>query len=267
MSQDEIVCREEGAVAYLSINRPSCGNSLSLSTIQGLHRQLDILSARGDIGVVVLSGVGNKIFCAGHDLKEIRERSDAEFFKHLSVQCSAMMQAIQAQPQIVIAAVDGVATAAGCQLVAAADLAVATTRSRFAAPGVNIGLWCLTPMVALSRCVAPKHAMQMLATGELMNAEFALRIGLINEAVPSESHESRVAELARNIAGKSSFTLSIGKRAFYHQLRMSTADAYEYAGEVGVRNSVHPDAVEGISAFIEKRPAVWRGRQSSKLES
>lgn len=257
---DELVCREDGAVAYLSINRPTNGNSLSLGVIQSLHKALDTLAARTDIAAIVLSGVGNRIFCAGHDLKEIRDHPDAEFFKDLSAQCSAMMQAIQMQPQIVIAAVDGVATAAGCQLVAAADLAIATINSRFATPGVNIGLWCVTPMVALSRCIAPKHAMQMLATGALMDAEFAQRVGLVNELVGPEGLDSRVSELANQIASKSTYTLATGKRAFYKQLRMNLNDAYEYSGEVGVRNSIHPDALEGVQAFVEKRAPIWIGR-------
>lgn len=257
---EELICREDGAVAYLSINRPTIGNSLSLGMIQNLHKGLDNLAKRTDIAAIVLSGVGNRIFCAGHDLKEIRDHPDPEFFKTLAAQCSAMMQAIQMQPQIVIAAVDGVATAAGCQLVAAVDLAIATTRSRFATPGVNIGLWCVTPMVALSRCIAPKHAMQMLATGALMDADFALRVGLLNELVSPDALDERVSELAHQIASKSTYTLATGKRAFYQQLRMGLADAYEYSGEVGVRNSIHPDAVEGIQAFVDKRPPVWRGR-------
>jgi enoyl-CoA hydratase/carnithine racemase len=260
MNAGDIACYDKDGVAYLSINRPASGNSLSLSVVQDLHRSLDTLATRKDIGVIVLFGVGRKIFCAGHDLKELRQRPDADFVKALAVECSAMMQAIQAQPQIVIAAVDGVASAAGCQLVATADLAVATTRSRFATPGVNIGMWCLTPMVALSRCVATKHAMQMLATGELLDADFALRVGLVNEVVPAEQHEARVAELAKQIAGKSTFTLAIGKRAFYQQLQMTTTLAYEYAGEVAVRNSIHPDAIEGIRAFVEKRTPAWQGR-------
>lgn len=261
MNVGDVACRDKNGVAYLSIDRPASGNSLSLATLRDLHRSLDALATRKDIGVIVLSGVGRKIFCAGHDLKEISQHSEAEFFKTLSVQCSAMMQAIQSQPQIVIAAVDGVATAAGCQLVATADLVVATTRSRFATPGVNIGLWCLTPMVALSRCVSTKHAMQMLATGELLDADFALRIGLVNEVVPAEQHDARVTQLAEQIASKSTFTLATGKRAFYQQLQMTTSAAYEYAGEVGVRNSIHPDAIEGIRAFIEKRSPTWQGRR------
>ncbi len=260
MNHDEVTCQIDGGVAHLTINRPTSGNSLSLSTIRAITHQLAELEHHTDVAVIVLSGAGNRIFCSGHDLKEILEHDDPQFYKDLSVECSAMMQAIQQAPQIVIAAVDGVATAAGCQLVATADLAIATTRSRFATPGVNIGLWCLTPMVAISRTIAPKHAMQMLATGQLFDADFALRIGLINEAVEPEQLAARVQELASTIASKSTFTLALGKRAFYRQLPMSTAEAYDYTGEVIVRNSLHPDAKEGIQAFLEKRAPQWQGR-------
>jgi enoyl-CoA hydratase/carnithine racemase len=256
-----LVTREDrGAISYLSLNRPQRGNSLSVGTIAALHQHLTDLREAKAIAVIVLSGVGNKIFCAGHDLKEMLGESDPEFFKTMSVRCSAMMQAIRDQPQIVIAQVDGIASAAGCQLVASTDLAVCSSVSKFATPGVNIGLWCLTPMVALGRSVLPKHAMQMLATGQLYDAEFALRTGLVNQVVAPEQLDDAVGELAGEIASKSTYTLALGKQAFYRQLQMSLADAYDYAGEVVARNMAHPDATEGIGAFVAKRKPKWKGR-------
>ncbi|MFA7505940.1 MAG: enoyl-CoA hydratase [Burkholderiaceae bacterium] len=262
MSSDpQLVLRQDvGAVSYLSLNRPAQGNSLSLPTIRDLYRHLVDLRDEGSISVIVLTGIGGKIFCAGHDLREFDEGSDPEFFKTVSAECSRMMLTIRSQPQIVIAKVDGVASAAGCQLVATADLAIASDVSRFATPGVNIGLWCLTPMVALGRAVTPKHAMEMLSTGRLFDAEFALRVGLINEVVGQDRLDAAVEELATEIASKSSYTLALGKQAFYRQLQMPISDAYEYAGEVVVRNMAHADAKEGIGAFVEKRKPAWTGR-------
>lgn len=261
-NMDEVlVTREDhGAISYLSLNRPQRGNSLSLGTINALHQHLNDLREEKAIAVIVLAGVGNKIFCSGHDLKEMSAESDPEFFKSMSVRCSAMMQAIRDQPQIVIAQVDGIASAAGCQLVATADMAVCSSVSKFATPGVNIGLWCLTPMVALGRSVHPKHAMQMLATGRLYDAEFALRSGLVNQIAEPDQLDDAVRALAEEIASKSTYTLALGKQAFYRQLQMSLADAYEYAGEVVVRNMAHPDATEGIGAFVAKRQPDWQGR-------
>lgn len=258
----EVLVRREdrGHVSYLRLNRPAEGNSLSLDTISALQHRLDALKNDASISVIVLSGAGNRIFCAGHDLKEFDQNTDPEFFHEVSTRCSAMMQTFQSQPQIIIAAVAGVASAAGCQLVASADLAVASSTARFATPGVNIGLWCLTPMVPLSRAVHRKHAMQMLTTGRLVDADFALRIGLVNEVVAPEQLEATVDALADEIAEKSSYTLALGKRAFYRQLQMSMSDAYAYAGELVVRNMAHHDAQEGIAAFVEKRPPVWAGR-------
>lgn len=252
---------DDGPVSHLTINRPGQGNSLSLATIEALHQHLIDLRARTEISVIVLSGTGGRIFSAGHDLGEILEESTPEFANHLAAKCSEMMLAFRDQPQIIIARVEGVATAAGCQLVAAADLAVAESGARFATPGVNIGLWCLTPQVALSRNVAPKHALQMLTTGRLFDAEHALRIGLVNEVVAPESLDEAVSQLAAEISSKSSYTLAVGKQSFYRQLQMPIADAYAYAGEVMVRNMEHPDATEGIAAFLEKRRPSWTGRQ------
>ena len=240
-----LVLREDSdRVATLSLNRPQQGNSLSLDTIDALFDHLMALRQEKSIGVIVLRGVGKNIFCAGHDLREFSGENDPEFFKTVSTRCSSMMQAMREQPQIVIVRVEGVASAAGCQLVANADLAIASRDARFATPGVNIGLWCLTPMVALSRAVAPKHALQMLATGRLYDADFALKIGLVNEVVAPELLDETINALAAEIASKSTYTLALGKQAFYRQLQMPVSDAYEYAGELVVRNMAHTDAQE-----------------------
>lgn len=263
MSEEkELVIRDDrGAVSYISLNRPRSGNSLSLSTIDELTRHLMDLRGQPSIAVIVLTGIGKKIFCAGHDLTEFDGETDPEFFKTVSTRCSALMQTMQDQPQVIIASVAGVASAAGCQLVASADLAIASSEARFATPGVNIGLWCLTPMVALSRAVMPKHAMQMLTTGRLYDAAFALRIGLINDVVTPEQLEQTVESLAAEIASKSTYTLALGKQAFYRQLQMPISDAYEYSGELVVRNMAHADAREGIAAFVQKRRPLWKGRK------
>lgn len=260
-TQHQIVDRvDEGPISYLTINRPKQGNSLSLATIEALHGHLVDLRAQTGISVIVLTGTGGRIFSAGHDLAEVLEEAAPEFSHELAEKCSEMMLAFRSQPQIIIARVEGVATAAGCQLVAAADLAIAESGARFATPGVNIGLWCLTPQVALSRNVAPKHAMQMLTTGRLYDAEYALRIGLVNEVVAPDSLDEAVSQLAAEIASKSSYTLALGKASFYRQLQMPIADAYSYASEVMVRNMEHPDASEGIAAFLQKREPNWTGR-------
>lgn len=251
---------DDGPISYLTIDRPKQGNSLSLATIEALHGHLIDLRKETGISVIVLAGTGGRIFSAGHDLGEVLEKVTPEFSNHLAAKCSQMMLAFRDQPQIIIARVEGVATAAGCQLVAAADLAIAESGARFATPGVNIGLWCLTPQVALSRNVAPKHAMQMLTTGRLFDAEHAMRIGLINEVVEPEQLDDAVSQLAAEITSKSSYTLALGKGSFYRQLSMPIADAYDYVGEVMVRNMEHPDATEGISAFLEKREPNWTGR-------
>lgn len=260
-NSNEFVTRQDkDAVSYLMINRPQQGNSLSEATIEALHAHLLALRNEKAIAAIVLSGAGTKIFSAGHDLKEFVSAVEPEFSKRIAEKCSAMMLALQDQPQFVIAKVEGIASAAGCQLVATADLAIAESGAKFATPGVNIGLWCLTPMVALSRNVAPKHALQMLVTGKLFDAAFALRIGLVNEVLEPEELDGAVDELAQSIALKSTYTLALGKRSFYRQLQMSQHDAYEYAAEVNARNMEHADAKEGILAFVEKRQPQWAGR-------
>ena len=258
---DSILLRAtRGPVLTLTLNRPDAGNSLSTAMIAALQAALDDAIADDRVHVVVIDAAGGKIFCAGHDLKEFQSNPDPSFPKKVGAQCSRMMQTIVACPKPVIAKVRGIATAAGAQLVAACDLAVAADTARFATPGVNIGLWCLTPMVAISRTIAPKHALQMLLTGKLHDAQTALRFGLINDAVPAESLDAAVAELADGIASKSPFTVGLGKQAFYRQLGMDLASAYDYTSEVVVRNMLAEDAKEGIAAFTEKRAPVWKGR-------
>jgi enoyl-CoA hydratase/carnithine racemase len=258
---DPILTRRlDGAVLTLTLNRPRAGNALSIDMIDALQVALDEAAADPAAHVIVLEGMGERVFCAGHDLREVLSRNSPAFSKEMATRCSRMMQTIVAHPRPVIAKVRGVATAAGLQLVASADLAYAARSARFATPGVNIGLWCLTPMVALGRAVSRKHAMQMLLTGRLYDAEHAFRIGLVNEVVDDDALDAAVAEVAAEIAGKSTFTVGLGKRGFYRQLDMSLPDAYEYAGELVVRNMLAEDAAEGIGAFVEKRAPVWKGR-------
>jgi enoyl-CoA hydratase/carnithine racemase len=251
-------------IALLTLNRPARRNALSEEMLAGLSTALTTIAQDRRIRAVVLAAAGPG-FCSGHDLKQLTaRRSDPDggraYFATIMTACSAMMQQIVALPQPVIAVVHGVATAAGCQLVASCDLAVASTQAKFATPGVDIGLFCSTPMVALARNVARKHAMEMLLTGEMIDAEQAARIGLINRVVePGREHEEAVS-LARKIASKSSHTIKIGKEAFYRQAEMSLAAAYRYASEVMVENMMAGDAEEGICAFIDKRPPQWSDR-------
>lgn len=254
-----VLVERRGAILTITLNRPQAGNSLSIAVIARLQGIFDAAAGDKSLNVIVLAARG-KIFCAGHDLAELRGNNVPEFPKQLAAVCNRMMQTILALPQPVIAKVQGVATAAGCQLVATCDLAVASTDARFATPGVNIGTWCSTPMVALSRAVAPKHAMQLLLTGRLHDAVAAQRMGLVNEVVAPAEIDGAVDRLAEEIAGKSSYAIALGKKAFYRQLDMSVPDAYEYASELVVRNGMAADAREGVVAFLEKRPPRWSGR-------
>jgi enoyl-CoA hydratase/carnithine racemase len=264
VEQELITKRQDGSVFYLTLNRPQSGNSLSRAMIAELHTSLNELSDNADVNVIVIGGAGGRIFCAGHNLKEFDANEDAEFYNNVSTECSAMMQAIMKQPQIVIASVEGIATAAGCQLVATCDLAIASNKAKFATPGVNIGLWCLTPMVGISRTIGRKHLMQMLAEGELQDADFAYRVGLINKVSNQDCLKTEVKNLADSIASKSGYTLALGKNALYRQMEMTVSNAYEYTGELVTRNMSHNDGKEGIKAFLEKRDPVWQGRKSEK---
>ena len=260
-----VLLREDvGDIAVLTLNRPEARNSLSDELLAALSHALAATGADRSVRVVVLAANG-PAFCAGHDLKELTAHRSApdrgrEHFRHVMDSCSAMMQAIVRLPKPVIAAVGGTATAAGCQLVASCDLAIASTAASFATPGVDIGLFCSTPMVALSRNVAPKHAMEMLLTGEAVSAEEARRIGLVNRVVPAGREREEAMALAREIASKSALTVKIGKEAFYRQLEMNLADAYAYAARTMVENMLARDAEEGIRAFIEKRSPQWQDR-------
>lgn len=261
MTETPLILRQDDdGVTTLTLNRPDARNSLSLGMLQALADQLDDLAGDESARVVVIAGAGPG-FCAGHDLKELKARDfDAAYVEKLFLRCAEVMQAIVHLPKPVIAQVHGVATAAGCQLVASCDLAVAAMDARFATPGVNIGLFCSTPMVALSRNMSPKHAMQMLLTGDLIDAGTAWRFGLINELAPPAELAARTRLLARKLADKSSLTLAIGKEAFYRQAELPLAEAYAYAQGVMARNLETADAREGIGAFLEKRPPVWCGQ-------
>jgi len=251
------------AVAVLTFTRSEARNSLSLDMLDALQSAADRLSGEREVSAIVLAATG-PAFCAGHDLKELTShRGDADggrgFYALTMSRCAAVMTSIMRSPKPFIAAVEGVATAAGCQLVATCDLAVAGAAAKFATPGVDIGLFCSTPMVALTRNVPRKRAMEMLLTGEMLGAEQAAAYGLVNRVVIEGQALDAAIALGRTIASKSPATIRIGKEAFYAQIEKPVADAYAYASEVMVRNMMHRDAEEGIGAFIEKRPPAWKG--------
>ncbi|HET7883115.1 MAG TPA: enoyl-CoA hydratase [Acetobacteraceae bacterium] len=250
--------RDAGGVAWLTLNRPAARNALSIGLMQALVAEFIGIEHDPDVKVVVISGAG-PAFCAGHDLRELRATPERETYEATFSLCSTLMTSIVRLPKPVIARVHGVATAAGCQLVATCDLAVAADSARFATPGVNIGLFCSTPMVALSRAVGRKAAMEMLLTGELIDAQRAHALGLINRVVPEAELDAAVASLAATIVAKSPLTLAIGKEAFYRQAEMALDEAYAFASEVMTRNMLARDAAEGIDAFLGKRPPVWTG--------
>lgn len=252
---------DTGRVAHLRMNTPDKLNALSDAMLADLTQAFDDLRADDGIGAVILSGAG-KAFCAGHDLKEMQAGRQAEdggaaYFADLFTRCAAVMRAIRTLPQPVIAMPHGIATAAGCQLVATCDMAVAATGTRFGVNGVNIGLFCSTPMVALSRNIPRKQALEMLTTGEFIDTDRAISLGLINRAVPEDQLKDATMELAETVASKLSAAVKIGKEAFYNQIEMPVEDAYAYTGDVMVQNMLLRDTDEGIRAFIEKRPPDW----------
>ena len=265
VSQPPILLREQvGDVAILTLNRPDARNSLSEGLIVALDAALREIHDDTSVRAVVIAANGSA-FSAGHDMKELTaRRSDADrgraYFAETMTACSTMMQAIVHLPKPVVAAVQGVATAAGCQLVASCDLAIASEAATFATPGVDIGLFCSTPMVALSRNIPRKQAMEMLLTGEPISAATARDIGLVNRVVPAGSERDAAIALGEKIARKSAYTVKIGKTAFYRQAEMNLADAYRYAAEVMTENMMARDAEEGIGAFIEKREPKWQDK-------
>ena len=249
------------SIVRITMDDEKTGNSLSDQMINLLSTTIEEVSVDKLIKVIVIAATG-KIFCSGHNLKEItaaRENNDQgeSYFRDLFESCSTLMQSIVNCPKPVIAEIDGIATAAGCQLVASCDLAVASDSSSFATPGVNLGLFCSTPMVALSRNVKKKDAMKMLLTGDMIDSAEAKRISLINDHVPSENLSTEVMELANKIASKSMQTVKIGKSAFYKQAELSLSDAYKYTSEIMAENTMNKDAKEGISSFLEKRKPNW----------
>jgi enoyl-CoA hydratase/carnithine racemase len=255
---------DKGGIAILTLNRPEARNSLSEAMLEALSDALTAIAHDRTVRIVILAATG-PVFSAGHDLKELNaHRRDEDrgrgYFKHIMGLCSSMMQQVVTLPQPVIAAVQGTATAAGCQLVASCDLAIASRTAKFATPGVNIGLFCSTPMVALSRNVSRKAAMEMLLTGEMISAEHAERIGLVNHVVAPGHERAEALKLAEKISGKSTLTVKIGKEAFYRQAEMPLAEAYKYTSEVMVENMLARDAEEGITAFIEKREPKWQDK-------
>ena len=260
---EEILLEDRvGKVARLVLNRPGARNALSLAMIETLTKAVTRLGADRDVHVIVIAANGPG-FCAGHDLKELTAARDGAdkgraFFEETMGACSCLMLTVTRCPKPVIAEVHGIATAAGCQLVATCDLAVAADDARFATPGVNIGLFCSTPMVALSRNVGRKTAMRMLLTGDMVSAAEARDIGLISDIATPESLTETAMALANRIAAKSPTTLRIGKEAFYQQIEMALPEAYDFAAEVMVMNMLEPDAEEGIGAFIDKRAPSWK---------
>ena len=264
-SAPPILLREQaGDIAVLTLNRPEARNSLSEGLIAALHAALQEIHDDASVRAVVIAATG-KAYSAGHDMKELTaRRSDADrgraYFAQIMTACSSMMQAVVHLPKPVVAAVQGIATAAGCQLVASCDLAIASETASFATPGVDIGLFCSTPMVALSRNIPRKQAMEMLLTGEPIPATTARDIGLVNRVVPAGTERDAAIALAQKVARKSAYTIKIGKTAFYRQAEMSLTEAYRYAAEVMTENMMARDAEEGIGAFIEKREPKWQDK-------
>jgi enoyl-CoA hydratase/carnithine racemase len=255
---EHVLFEQDGAVAYVTMNRPAKRNALSVDHMLELTSCFREIGESKDISVVILRGEG-PAFCAGHDLSEMIGR-DPDDYRHIFDVCCEMMETVQGVPQPVIAQVHATATAAGCQLAATCDLVVASEGARFATPGVRIGLFCSTPMVALSRAIGQKKSMEMLLTGEFVSAEDALAHGLVNRVVPAEDLEAETRSLADKISEASPLVIGVGKQAFYRQLEMPTEQAYAYTKEVMSFNATFEDAQEGMCAFLEKRKPEWKSR-------
>lgn len=260
-TQAEPILLQEVAngIATLTLNRPKQYNALSSEMLSALQAALEKLEKDAAVRVVVIAGSG-PAFCAGHDLKEMRAQPSKSFYDTLFAQCSQFMLTLARLPQPVIARVHGIATAAGCQLVGACDLAVASDNAKFAVSGINVGLFCSTPSVALSRNVSRKRAMEMLVTGEFIDAATARDYGLVNRVVPIDRLDAEVKHLAGTIIAKSPVAIAMGKRMFYRQIELGVEDAYRLAAETMACNMMAEDAGEGIDAFMQKRPPVWKGR-------
>lgn len=255
----DILLRDDADnIATLTLNRPAARNALSMGLMEVLDAALSDIAGDRDVKVVIIAANG-PAFCAGHDLREIRATPTRTAYEAVFATCSRLMQRIVGLPKPVIAQVHGVATAAGCQLVASADLAVAAASARFATPGVDIGLFCSTPMVALSRAIGRKLAMEMLLTGDMVTADRAQALGLVNRVVPDQQLAQATRALAAQIAAKSPLTVALGKQAFYRQAEMDLAQAYDYTAEVMTTNMLARDAQEGIDAFLSKRKPQWTG--------
>jgi enoyl-CoA hydratase/carnithine racemase len=256
-----VLQRVTNGTAYLTLNRPGQYNALSEQMLAALHSSLEGLAADPSVRVVVLGGAG-KAFCAGHDLKQMKANRRLDYYQRLFDDCSRLMMRIQTLPQPVIARVHGIATAAGCQLVAMCDLAIAADDTRFAVSGVNLGLFCATPSVALTRNVGRKAAFEMLVTGESISAATAMERGLINRAVAADRLDQEIHELAASIVAKPPLAVSTGKALFYRQLELGMASAYQLAGQAMACNMMDDSAQEGVAAFIEKRKAKWSTKRS-----
>ena len=258
MPYQHILLHSEDGLATVTLNRPERRNALSLSMMRELIACFNEIGSSREVRAVIVNAAG-KVFCSGHDLSEMTGRTVVEYRQLFDV-CTELMLKMQSIPQPVIAQVHGIATAAGCQLVCSCDLAIASENASFATPGVKIGLFCTTPMVALTRAVGRKRALEMLLTGRMVDAPTAADWGIVNRVVPADELAPATAALAREIASASDLTLGIGKQAFYSQIDLDQPKAYAYAKEVMSMNSLAADAQEGITAFLEKRPACWRGR-------
>jgi enoyl-CoA hydratase/carnithine racemase len=255
--QPVLLRHDAGGVAYLTLNRPKARNALSRALLAALQDELDAIAADTAIRVVVIAGAGPG-FCSGHDLREMRADPGRESYAALFDQCSRLMMSITRLPKPVIASVHGVAAAAGCQLVATCDLAVAAETARFAVNGVNIGLFCSTPMVALSRAIPRKPALEMLMTGDLVDAARARELGLVNRVVPEDALADETRRLADQLAGKLGLAVALGKAAFYRQAELGLEEAYAYTGKIIVENMLARETEAGVDAFLAKRPPPWQ---------